>query len=480
MNPIVRICCLSALVYALLPPAPASALLDPLTVSPTAPRHQKPIDQRDLIVDVPPAERRAMLASIRVEDTTESLTIKSRNDFSHEIPDAAFEEIRVPVGTIAHGPNGSTLELKAIGVYYPHNLREAKEVKATYQFYQPNGELLSAHPLKEYGMDPRQADCRREKGNAAYHPSCLFLVDRRFEKGARVIGHSLRDSRTSYIHYYSSSTTSFEEPPLLMIECDPIIWHSSPVELRIDCAFPPFEEREMDATTDATVSFPTFDIRYLGTYKTCGGGTTVSNDSVAFFKNPIREGWNVSTYYAFAGIPQYPAAHLSIDVVGADGQLAGIAQPSAMSFAVLSGYLTDAKIPAARFVIKRPTKFLRYVFELPELPGLPPQNRDVTDLLDVAIPYARFRSPLDFERLLRDATQLEIRVTTGSVSSASSVEFPREYEIVTVRELLFEYARTRGPHRVYADGEKDTIIIDTPEGPSPQRQEVERKIKSLF
>jgi hypothetical protein len=469
-----------ALVYTLLPPAPASALLDPLTVSPTAPRHQKPADPRNLIVDVPPAERAAMLASIRVEDTTESLTVKSRNDFSHEIPDTGFEEIRVPVGTIAHGPNGSTLELKAIGVYYPHNLREAKEPRGSLSYFTPQGEPISTSQLEALGVVGWQSEFPQPKSGGLYQLRCSFYFAQRLNEGVRTVGFSLKDARTSYVHgggFYSGSS---RDGQILMFQPVPSIRHPSPIEVRVDCAFPPFEERAMDATPDTTVSFPSFDMRFLGAYRTGAQGWRSSPNSIGFMKSTINPDLGPSISYLFAAVPQLPAANLSFDVMASDGSLLGVAHSNAMSLGVLSCSFTGADAPPARFVIKRPTKLLRFAFELPELPGLPPENRGVADLLDVVVPYARFQFDAQFCEFLRGATQMNIKVTNPPPNRPNPAAAPMEYENVTVRTMLHEFAKQQGPYRIYSDIGEETIIIETPEDPSPARQELERKLKAVF
>jgi len=79
-------------------------------------------------------------------------------------------------------------------------------------------------------------------------------------------------------------------------------------------------------------------------------------------------------------------------------------------------------------------KRTRLIVDIP-IPALIPENRGVTDLLDVRIPATRFQRLYDLEEFLRRATQFAM---ISNPSSPIDHHFPLETEEQTVRELLLQ------------------------------------------
>ncbi len=263
-----------------------------------------------------------------------------------------------------------------------------------------------------------------------------------------------------------------------------------PLELLVDYAFPPCEVREIEAKPGETASFPAFDVRYLGMLTAGSWSERMRIGSMAdstmyqsseIVKTPLGEGSITMNIFCFGVVPQAHTSTLSIDALNGEGTVIGVGEEPNCNYGGLATMSITGPLPApSRFRIRQRTKLIRFVFELPELPGLPEQNRGVTDLLDVVVPYARFESEFDLPTALRYLTQMSIDTADGSYTAAPPDAFPREVENVTVRALLYDYAKQQGPYRVYTDPEKESIIIETPDKPGRGKPGPLDKVKSMF
>jgi hypothetical protein len=78
-------------------------------------------------------------------------------------------------------------------------------------------------------------------------------------------------------------------------------------------------------------------------------------------------------------------------------------------------------------------------YQLDELPGLPPENRGVKNLMDVKIEAIRIHSAREFENLIRGGLQVVELNTKGLTLTFPTGYFPKDFQNVTFDELLDEY-----------------------------------------
>jgi hypothetical protein len=98
----------------------------------------------------------------------------------------------------------------------------------------------------------------------------------------------------------------------------------------------------------------------------------------------------------------------------------------------------------------------RFVFRLPRLPGLPPENQQVDNLFAVRVPLLRFDRDYEQAEYIRRITQLGM--PSLSAPSLPPGTYPRWLTNATVAEVLEDYRQVMGvTNYFYVDREKLTI-----------------------
>jgi hypothetical protein len=107
------------------------------------------------------------------------------------------------------------------------------------------------------------------------------------------------------------------------------------------------------------------------------------------------------------------------------------------------------------------------IVPLEELPGLPEENRGVTDLFDVRVPYYQFEYNHDQLQMLGKALQMDIQPKPWITPTTPMNYYPVEYQDTTLGEMFEEFSDFYTPKNIIYNKEERKIIIETSPGSPP-------------
>lgn len=148
---------------------------------------------------------------------------------------------------------------------------------------------------------------------------------------------------------------------------------------------------------------------------------------------------------------------IDFEFIDANGKtIAGLGAGSLGNFMMARAEADSEQIKEVR-VKYYPNKH-RLIYTIPELPGLPDQNRNIQNLFDVHIPYTYFRYEWDLQQALGKLLQME--------QQHFSLTFPNGYfptfrTNTTPRELFLEMESllSKQDQQLVADPVKNEIRI---------------------
>ena len=258
-------------------------------------------------------------------------------------------------------------------------------------------------------------------------------------------------------------------------ECSVALWHDTPVELVLDLATGPARTFAFPPRPGVRQTFPDGMVELAAVVE--GREQTRSIQS--------RNGWEIATLGFVRSGPKpavsllflcQPTAHPSpffLDALGPDGKaLAGWGGSSSGLLKVRTWHASPADI--ARVRLRCLPRHYRLVFRLPRLPGLPEENRGVPNLLEVRVPFVRFRAHYQMRRWLEGV--LQVKMTVAQPPTVPPGTFPMEFTDVTAGEVLDRYLKLLPPGtRLRFDAERSTLYL----GPSRLSELIEW-VKKLF
>ncbi len=233
----------------------------------------------------------------------------------------------------------------------------------------------------------------------------------------------------------------------------------------IDLACGPVQNIEIEPKVGQVIRLPYAQYQMLEVASTSLAEARIETESkeavVSLRFYPVKE--ESGSTFVFCGIPQAWDLPFEREYVARDGHL-GIArsEQSNASHIVdrVSLNLKDIALVRAKYY----PNARRLIFHLPELPGLPEENRHVDNLFAVKIPYVRLETSWDFVRCIQDATQLNFTFSgPAPVTMFPPGYFPHSFENVTPEELLAEYLKYKYPNRVVrVDAKNNTLTFADP------------------
>lgn len=221
----------------------------------------------------------------------------------------------------------------------------------------------------------------------------------------------------------------------------PRIWHQGPVDVVFDAAFGPVQRERLDPVPGSSFLFRQGAIRLIAVHE---GSSSGSSSGSRGETNVVEVIWNTDepdeprteTQFVFLCLPKAMNLPLSIQFLDRDGK----DLPGGLSNS--SGLIYRAEVPAQRdeiaaIEVSYYPNLKRFVLPLPEIPGLPEENREVDDLLRVRVPWIRFRNEHDFQRTLESL--LQVRFQSQFNPTIPAADFPLVFENRTAGELLDAY-----------------------------------------
>ena len=113
--------------------------------------------------------------------------------------------------------------------------------------------------------------------------------------------------------------------------------------------------------------------------------------------------------------------------------------------------------------VKYYPKLYRIIFRIPELPGLPEENRGLKNLFDARVPYMRLRQQWEIDDALRKLTQMNIFM--GSLPlNPTNIYYPVIYTNTTTRAIFQDISRhlANPEDRLKTDPQKNEIEVARP------------------
>ena len=298
-----------------------------------------------------------------------------------------------------------------------------------------------------------------------------FMSD--FPEGGRVLGFHAFDARTR-TEISSGFSWSFPLNRRGKVTADLSVWHQTPIEFVVDIALGEPQVFEFPAEVGAHLVHPEGEVRLL--LKGTGMGSRRSTRNGSTQTMVLRAASGVfgrdQASLHFVSLPAVQNMPLTYELLDARGGTINTRSSSTSGIFYeqgIEGSPDEVKTVRITYHPKRK----RLIFRIPEVPGLPEENRDIENLFDVRIPFVKVRYPYEFFSVVCDLTQL-----TGKGNSQPGGRFtePMVFRNITVRELVDECAKLYGPtHGALIDQENLTIeFVDM----SPKAR-LDRLIKTI-
>jgi hypothetical protein len=218
------------------------------------------------------------------------------------------------------------------------------------------------------------------------------------------------------------------------------LWHQTPIEIIVTIAAGPPQTYTMPATVGSELEYPGGVIRFLASSPVEFGGTSTRSDGRT---NHITLTASASNYTPSDQRPRssllfylWPDStlHGNLEYFGHNGQKIetyGGGTSSGINHVRIFARPED--LEEIRFTYY--PQAYRLNFTIPELPGLPEQNRNLENLFDVHIPYMQFRYEYAFQENVTKIVQMR--------HSYLPLTFPNSYfptfrTNTTARELFLE------------------------------------------
>jgi hypothetical protein len=290
------------------------------------------------------------------------------------------------------------------------------------------------------------------------YPASQFVFISSNIASLKTLGFAAYDARTHYglTSGYSSSAYSngFYFANALRM------WHQAPVMIVATIATGPVHYYPLSTTEGTELDYPHGHIRLLIKTEDDLGSWSSTHDGrsniVSFKLQPHPYLQNRKTCsFVFHSWPQGNSAPIDFEFLNAAGKKLNSYRSGSSGHLLTSsieGSLDDVKeIRLAHY-----PNVYRLVFTIPELPGLPEQNRNIENLFDVHIPYMYFRYEYDFQYQAGHLLQMNQQHFALTFPNGY---FPTFRTNITPREMFLEMEKLLANPNLHlvADPEKNEV-----------------------
>lgn len=292
----------------------------------------------------------------------------------------------------------------------------------------------------------------------------------------KVVQFDMFDVRTHERIWHASAHSGPAQLDSAWAEAMLMLYHNTPVEVMIEFATGPVATYRFPAKPGEGFTTGTVAVKLIGVFADRSGGVSYENSII----NIIRTGTlHVGEQeLIFFGWPDINVMDLECFGVDANGKSLGAGQQSILQ----DKFLMNQTFPKGlgkieSIMLRRHRNRHRVFFELPRVPGLPAENTNIQDLLDVRIPHVVFRDANELETFVQRVLQVHGISSTGHKSPSSRRTFPSypmEFKDATVRDIL---ANVANGGSVSLDSRTRTLVIAYPE---PLSARISRLWHSIF
>jgi hypothetical protein len=281
----------------------------------------------------------------------------------------SFAESQVTIGTIAvnSSPDGGATNT---AYYSPAGERlDAAAIRASLTMWSGGARFRGTFPHAEFYFESTNLP-----------PDVMLLRFQAFDHRTRRLltsGHSSGLQRGA--------------KTVLWIGADIELWHQTPIDIVLTIATGPVELTSHPIDLKAPpIPFPggMLKLLHISEAEINSWGTDINNGTNFVTLSTDRETQPPKTSFVFFGWPTMQGLPIQLQLARADGQPV---QHTGMSSSESLLIATVAEKPAdlAKIEMRYFPNVYRLVFHVPELPGLPEENRHLQNLFDTRIPYLR-------------------------------------------------------------------------------------------
>ena len=316
--------------------------------------------------------------------------------------------------------------------------------KVRKQFFHPNGspvseeEVMKAFPHKHQRNDILYSN----RGRAWFYCNISGLDQ------PKLVGTSLFDERTKAAVSLGCSSGFMDDWYYVMQGVE--ILHSAPLFLLIDVVHGPPEACEIRPVSGTRAVFSNSQCRLEGFMEGISGGVAPGDYKTRF---DIGSSIKDRTTLVLTRDPGADWGQFDIALISRAGEEI---TPNSMQYQGFGGII-NFRVPPQKIKCVRITyhpEITRLMIPIKELPGLPDENREVENLLNVRVPYAKFENELEMRIFLGGVLEVMIPIPQSGLS-----DFPREYENSSAEDILKDYLGLFPKSKVEFDGREYELRI---------------------
>ena len=366
----------------------------------------------------------------KISSDSEKYTI----DFPPKQPAAnpfAFEIREMSPGEALKIGSG-TFKLSVIGINYP-DANQGKDKDIDIRYY--DGEL-QAMPEARINELENQNIIRFKQVSLSLglqYPHATFIFEHENIENVMFGNFWIYDSRT-HKQLTSGGGSSVRENSWEYQTNIPL-WHKAPVDIVFDITFGPTETYEFPPDAGEGFKRENFECRLLDVFE--GVNASISSSSELLKASPPA---SCQRFY-FICQPQAIYMPVTFDVLDKYGNKLKTQGGSTSTYThifKLMEPLEKASLVRAEYRAKR----YRILLHLPFIPGLPERNRDIDNLFDEYVPYAKFENAYNIQQFLQKILQFNNFQNSGMTppDNIDRRSFPMEFRDVKVGEIAKVYS----------------------------------------
>ena len=324
--------------------------------------------------------------------------------------------------------------------------------KNEFEFYHTDGREMSDAEIKKI----------LPKGNSSSShmfrnlPWLRFFVEFSGFDDPDIIGTEIFDADTLCSISGSSAVCPARGKSSFSIGRELEIYHSAPLIFCLDFVEGASETKEIKSVAGTDVSFSNGKCRLLAAVRGDSPGfssSKIGSKTKMRLSNIASHGNQTSLIFALE--PGTETGQFEIEPLTESEESHGYSTSSSGKIMVKTFYFPLDKLKGIR--IRYFPRINRVLFPIKPLPVPPKENRNVKNLCDVRIPYAKFERKYEMQNFLENV--LEIKISANWSRSSTKKIFPKEYHDVTVGEILDDYIAMYDKDHVKLDSDKWKLSI---------------------
>lgn len=330
----------------------------------------------------------------------------------------------------------------------------------------------SLRPLGTNELDPYFDRWQRGFDYRGTFPEWKIAVGMTNLPGAKFLGSELYDARTGA--RLQTGWSRQGETGRSQVEVDAAMWHQGPVQFCQGVALGPPVTLEVEAKAGASLDLPNGRIliqamaalpagKKVNGWSTSqdrsrqpGADPSIQTNRVTLDLADAPERKEESTWLVVEVRPTASSAPIEIRPVNLKGEeVQTSTQGSSGSTSYYTIHAPPGEVASLRVLCH--TNLYRLVWEFPEIPGLPEENRGLKNLLDARVPFVLAREPWQHREFLSRA--LQIGIPYLNTPGPATPGYPRAFTNATLRTILADYTGQFPPPAVFTYDEATKSLV---------------------